>query len=170
MPPPIREDALERKHTMKRTLATTLALLLLSLGTLSAQPRGPQGAPGPGGPGFGGPAGGDSALADYLALTADQKAAWQTIQTELRATIDGFRNQEQTLGEQLRTALEGTDATAIGNLMLQLRSIRTQIDAARDAADAKFAASLTADQKVKFAAFQAAVEYLHGRGPGAGPR
>jgi Spy/CpxP family protein refolding chaperone len=156
-------------NTMKRTLTTALALLILSLGTLSAQPRGPQGSGGPGGPGFGGPGGGDNALADYLALTADQKAAWQTAQTELRATIDGLHDQERTLGDQLRTALEGTDATAIGNLMLQLRALRTQIDTARDAADARFAASLTADQKVKFAAFQAAVEYLGQHGP-RGPR
>ena len=46
--------------------------------------------------------------------------------------------------------------------------LHEQIVTQREAADAKFMALLTAEQKAKFAAFQAAVEFLRGRGPGGG--
>jgi Spy/CpxP family protein refolding chaperone len=149
---------------MKRSLVITLSAILILLGSMTvAAQNGPH--PGPGGPPPGMSGGGDDALAAYLSLTAEQRAAWATTQSSLRTTLDSFRTQEQSLGDQLKTALEGTDAAAIGNLMLQMKTIHVQIDAARAAADAQFAASLTDEQKVKFAAFQAAVEFLHSRGP-----
>jgi hypothetical protein len=86
---------------------------------------------------------------------------------------------EEELGKEMNVAL-GTTAVeldsrnatvrsreaAIGNLVLQMRGLAAQRDAAKDAADAKFAALLTADQQVKFAAFTAAAEFLRQRGPG----
>jgi hypothetical protein len=150
---------------MKRISIATLAILILMTATAFAQGR-PPGGPGPG---PGGPGPNNSPLADYLALTTEQKTAWESIQSEFRASAETLHSQERTLGEQLRTALEGTDATTIGTLMLQVRAIHEQIGAAKEAADAKFAALLTADQKVKFAAFQAAVEFLRHHGPDAGP-
>jgi hypothetical protein len=150
---------------MKRISIAALAILILMSTSAFAQGR-PPGGPGPG-PGAPGP--NNSPLADYLALTTEQKNAWETIQSDFRATAETLHAQERTLGEQLKTALDGTDATTIGTLMLQIRAIHEQIHAAKEAADAKFAALLTADQKVKFAAFQAAVEFLQHRGPDAGP-
>lgn len=147
---------------MKRISMAAVAILILMTANVFAQ------GPRPGGPGPGGPPN-NSALADYLALTNEQKAAWETIQSAFRASADALHAQERTLGEQLRTALDGTDANTIGTLMLQIRSIHQQIRAAKDAADAKFAALLTPEQKVKFAAFQAAVEFLQHRGPDPGP-
>ncbi len=156
---------------MKR-IPLVIALILIVVAAFAAfAQRGPM-PNGPGGvPGFGIPGGNNNALAEYLGLTSDQKNAWESIQSELRANLDTFREQERSLEEQLHTALDGgsTDAAALGNLLIQIRAIQTQIKAAQDTADAKFVASLTADQKVKFAAFQAASEFLRGRGPG-GPR
>jgi Spy/CpxP family protein refolding chaperone len=154
---------------MKRTFVISLALLLI-VGTVAfAQGRAPhQGGPGgPGGapriPGIGGDANG---VAEYLGLTAEQQASWETIQSELRTSVQAQHEQQRTLAEQLATALEGTDATAIGTLMLQIKGIQTQLDAAKDAAEAKFAATLTAEQKAKFEALMAAADYLRQRGPG----
>lgn len=150
---------------MKRIVAVIASIVLLTAAAGAQLRRGPGPMAGPGGP-PGGP-GNMSALADYLSLTAEQKAAWDTIQSDLRASGQALHEQEHTLAEQLDTA---TEATAIGNLVLQLRAIGTQLEAARTAADAKFAALLTPDQKTKFAAFQAASEFLHRRGPGGPPR
>jgi Spy/CpxP family protein refolding chaperone len=149
---------------MKRIFIATLAIVLMTASAFAQGPR--PGGPGPG-PGGHGP--NNSPLADYLALTTEQKAAWETIQSDFRASVEALHEQERTLAEQLKTALDGTDATTIGTLMLQIRAIHEQIGAAKEATDAKFAALLTTEQKVKFAAFQAAVEFLQQHGPGTGP-
>jgi Spy/CpxP family protein refolding chaperone len=148
---------------MKRTPLFVLPLLIIVLAFGAYAQHRPMPS---GGPGFGGP-GNSSALAEYLGLTTEQKTAWETIQSETRTTIEALHEQERTLHEQLRTALDAgsTDAAALGNLLIQIRAIDAQIKTAHDAADAKFEATLTADQKVKFAAFQAASQFLHSRGP-----
>ena len=147
---------------MKRIIAVLLSLTFVV--AVSAQNRRGPGGPGPGGPGapgFGGPR--ENPLVEYLSLTAAQQTSWETIQSELHASMRGLHDQERALAEQLRDA---TDAAAIGNLVLQIRALATQRDAAKHAADAKFAALLGADQQVKFAAFEAAAEFLRQRGPG----
>jgi biopolymer transport protein ExbD len=146
---------------MKRILVFTLSTLLLIAGSTFAQQRR---GPGPGGP----PPGHDNnnALAVYLGLTAAQTASWEAIQLETRDAERALHEQERTLADQLESA---TDATTIGSLVLQLRALQTQIEAVRDAGQAKFSAMLTADQQVKFAAFQAATQFLHRRGPGGPP-
>jgi hypothetical protein len=153
---------------MKRVMVVTLSLLLVLAGSAFAQQRR---GPGPGGPppgpGFGGPGRGNSdALAIYLGLTTEQKAAWETIQSETREGARALHEQERSLADQLESA---TDAATIGGLVLQLRALQTQLEAARDAAQARFSATLTADQQVKFAAFEAATQFLHRRGPGGPP-
>jgi len=149
---------------MKRVLVLTLSILFVFASALLAQNRRAPGAMrGPGAPGM--PRGGANPLADYLGLTADQKAAWEAIRAETHEVIAPLHEQ----GEALAAQLESTnDAAGIGNLVLQLRALSSQIDAAREAGDAKFAATLTADQKVKFEAFEAASQFLHRRGPGPG--
>ncbi|HEV7766482.1 MAG TPA: Spy/CpxP family protein refolding chaperone [Thermoanaerobaculia bacterium] len=134
---------------MKRLIVLTLSLILA--GSVFAQPRR-------------GPAGNNKPLAIYLGLTAGQQAAWETMQAETRAALGDLR--ERDLADQLESA---TDATTIGNVVLQLRDLSMQIEAARDAAQAKFTATLTAEQQTKFAAFQAATEFLQRRGPGGPP-
>ena len=151
---------------MKRVLVFTLSILFVFASAVLAQTRrpGPGGMRGPAGPGL--PRGSANPMADYLALTAEQKAAWETIREETRDTIDPLHEQGETLAGQLEAT---TDAAGIGNLVLQLRSVGSQIEAAREAGDAKFAATLTTEQKMKFDAFQAAAQFLHHRGPGGPP-
>lgn len=153
---------------MKRVMVFSLSLLVLAGSAVAQQRR----SPGPGGPppgaGFGGPGRGNSeALAIYLGLTAEQKASWEAIQSEAREAAHALHEQERSLADQLEAA---TDAATIGGLVLQLRALQTQLEAGRDAAQARFSATLTADQQAKFAAFQAATEFLHQRGPGGPPR
>lgn len=152
---------------MKRVLVLTLSILFVFASALLAQNRRAPGAlRGPAGPGAPGmPRGSANPLADYLALTADQKAAWEAIRAETHETIEPLHEQGQALAAQLEST---NDAVGIGNLVLQLRAVSSQIEAAREAGDAKFAATLSADQKVKFEAFEAASQFLHRRGPGPG--
>lgn len=150
---------------MKRLIVVTFSLLLILAGSAFAQPRrGPGPAGGPPGAGPGPDAG--KALAVYLGLTAEQQASWESIQRETREAGRALHEQERSLAEQLEAA---NDPNTIGAIVLQLRSINTQLKAAHDAAQAQFAATLNADQQTKFAAFQAATEFLHRRGPGGPP-
>ena len=106
---------------MKRILTFTLSMLLLVAGVALAQNR----------RGLGGPPppmmqrSGANPVAEYLALTDEQKAAWEAIQTETHEAVRALHEQER----------------------------------------AKLTALLTAEQQAKFAAFQAAAEFLHQRGP-----
>jgi Spy/CpxP family protein refolding chaperone len=138
-----------------------IAVLLLSLTcavAATAQPR-----RGPGGPPpMGIPPRADHALADYLALTAAQQSSWETIQSELHASMRALHDRERELADQLRDA---NDAATIGSLVLQIRALGTERDNAKSATDAKFAALLTPEQQTKFAAFQAAAEFLRERRP-----
>ncbi|MDP9194557.1 MAG: Spy/CpxP family protein refolding chaperone [Acidobacteriota bacterium] len=150
---------------MKRLMVFTLSILIALAGSAFAQQRRPGGPPP--GAGFSGPGRGNSnALAVYLGLTTEQKAAWETIQSETREAARSLHEQERSLAEQLEAA---TDATTIGGIVLQLRALQTQIEAARDAGEARFSAMLISDQQAKFAAFQAATQFLRQRGPGGPP-
>ena len=153
---------------MKRVMVFSLSLLLALAGSAFAQQRrGPRPDGPPPGAGFGGPGRGNSdALAVYLGLTAEQKASWESIQSEARDAARALHEQERSLAEQLESA---TDATTIGGIVLQLRALQSQIEAGRDAAQARFSATLTADQQAKFAAFEAATQFLPRRGPGGPP-
>ena len=81
-------------------------------------------------------------MADYLGLTDSQKAAAESIHEEFRATVEPIHE--------------------------QIRALHDQIKSARDASDARFLALLTSEQKAKFEAFGAAVEFLRTSGPGGG--
>ena len=151
---------------MKRISIIAIAVLLLAC-AVQAQGHRPPGPPSgaPGGPAVG-PGSNDNGLAEYLGLTADQKAAWQTNQQELRTAAQALHEQQRALHDALQTALESGDATAVGTIMLQIRAIGDQLKAARDAAEAKFEALLTSEQISKYEAFQAALDFLRQRGPG----
>lgn len=174
---------------MKRiSIIATLITLLAAFGAVAQQGPGPGAGKGPGagsGPGTGqGPGAGIGlgapqgprvdALINYLQLTADQKTAWQKAHDDFQTATQALRDQQIALHDQLDTALQGTDACAIGALMLQIRAIGDQIRTAHDALDQKLASILTADQKAKYDAFQAALAFIGGPGPGGpgpnGPR
>ncbi len=116
--------------------------------------------------------GGAQALAKYLALTTEQISAWQQIAKDTAATIKPLAENARDLQTQLDTALNVAtpDPLAVGKLAVSLHSVRQQIRAAEESAKTKRLALLTADQKVKFEAFQAANAFLHQRRPGMAAR
>ncbi|MEA2572366.1 MAG: Heavy-metal resistance [Acidobacteriota bacterium] len=139
---------------MKR-IALILTLVLATATAAFTQ----QGPPPGGGPPR--PAGPDPLIA-YLNLTAEQKAAWEAARAAFETSTQPLFEKQREAQEQLGTLLEGksTDSCAIGTQMIAIRTIGDQIKAAHDALDAKFEASLTAEQKSKYEAFEAAVQFL----------
>lgn len=144
---------------MKRIPILSLILVLIITTAAIAQPgRRPAAPMGPGGPG------GGEALAEFLQLSDAQKDAWKAAREEARETNKPLFEERRALQEQLHAALDGgSDAVAIGNLMLKIRATDEKIKAAHEALDAKLASALTAEQKVKFEAFQAAMKMLRHR-------
>ncbi len=159
---------------MKRNLTIALLVTLLATTAAFGQGRGPAPTAPPGGgvnagPGGPGPGPGPDLLAEYLGLTTEQKAAWQAAREESRTATQAIHEEKRAVMDELRTALEGTDGCAIGNLMLENKAIDGQLKAAHEALQAKLMAVLTAEQKAKFEAFQAAMAFLQQQGPGRGP-
>ena len=101
-------------------------------------------------------------LAKYLALTPEQITAWQQIGQEEATAIKPLVANVRDLEAQLKTALEAAtpDALAVGKLAVSIHSAREQIRAANEGAKAKRIAVLAADQKVKFDAFHAALQFV----------
>jgi len=110
-------------------------------------------------------AGRGAALADYLQLTPEQIRTWEQVRNDKATDMKPFAQDARDLGKQLHAAMNATppDPATVGKLSLELRSLRDQVRAMRDASTAKFVATLTPEQKVKFDAFQAAVKSLKGR-------
>jgi Spy/CpxP family protein refolding chaperone len=107
-------------------------------------------------------------LADYLQLSDQQIAEWNQIQQDTAATVKPLADTIRSLEDQLHAALQAAtpDANAVGKLVIQIEQTRAQIHAAQDAADAKRVATLNADQKIKYRAFQAAMQFLEQHRPG----
>jgi Spy/CpxP family protein refolding chaperone len=148
---------------MKR-IALTLTLILTFATAAFAQ----QGPP-PGGP----PRPAGDPLATYLNLTADQKAVWEAAHATFDATVQPVFEKQRAAQEAIGAALESksTDACSIGAQMLAIRAIGDQIKAAHDTFEAKRESVLTADQKSKFEAFEAAAQFLRDHeGPPRPPR
>jgi Spy/CpxP family protein refolding chaperone len=140
---------------MKR-IALTLTLVLAFATAAFAQPGPPPGAP---------PHPAGDPLATYLNLTADQKAAWEAAHEAFEAATQPLFEKQRAAHEQLGALLESksNDACGIGAQMIAIRAIGDQIKAAHDAFEAKRESVLTADQKVKLEAFEAAAQFLRDR-------
>jgi Spy/CpxP family protein refolding chaperone len=148
---------------MKR-IALTLTLVLAFATAAFAQQGPPPGAP---------PRPAGDPLATYLNLTADQKAVWEAAHEAFDATVQPLFEKQRTLQEAIGAALESksSDACSIGAQMLAIRAIGDQIKAARDTFEAKRASVLTAEQKSKLEAFEAAAQFLRDHeGPPRPPR
>jgi Spy/CpxP family protein refolding chaperone len=141
---------------MKRIV---LILTLAIAGAAFAQ-QGPPPAGGPPPPRQGG-----DQLAAYLNLTTEQKAAWEAARKEFETTAQPLFEKEREAHEALDAMLESksTDACGIGTRMLAIRTIGDQIRAAHDAFNAKRQSVLTAEQKLKLEAFEAAAQMFRGR-------
>ena len=133
---------------MKR-IPLFLALITLTASiAIAQQPRrmGPGGPPPP------------PRLNEFLNLTSAQETQIDALHDSMRTTIDPLFEQKRAAEEQWRALADtaSPDPTAIGKQFLAVRAIDLQIKSAHDAMEQKVAALLTADQKVKFDAFNAA--------------
>ncbi|HTR02459.1 MAG TPA: Spy/CpxP family protein refolding chaperone [Thermoanaerobaculia bacterium] len=125
------------------------------------------GGPGPHGPG--GPC--SDQLVSYVGLTADQQTALTALRQQTADTIQPLAEQAGSLGQQIDLAIAAgnADPCAIGGLAVQIAGIRSQIDAARKAAEAAFVASLTSDQKARYDTFLGINPGCSAVGGGFGP-
>lgn len=139
-----------------------LSVCLLTAGVALAGPgpgRGHFGGPGPGfGPGHeAGPGhpiaaaflhGRWERIADHLDLTEAQRDQVRTLGEDLRATVEPLRESMGPLHESLRTALDATtpNATAVGEIVIEIDVARDQIKAATEAFIEDFEALLTPEQ------------------------
>lgn len=129
---------------MKRVfLLTVLACLTLASAALAQAPPPP-----PGGPNGLPPT---AVLKDYLGLTDDQAAAFQTLldtrQQAVQAVMPQLDAAEKALGEALKGS--SPDPTQLGTLLLTVQGFKEQVRAADQAASAGFKALLTAEQQAK---------------------
>lgn len=128
-----------------------IAVLALFVGAIAMAQMGP--GPGPAGP---------RALANYLQLTPDQVTAWQQINKDTQTAVTPLQTNARDLRQQLNTALTGgsPDPAAVGRLAISLHNVQEQVRTLHEDAKSKRLALLTADQKTKLAAFEAAVQFM----------
>lgn len=114
-------------------------------------------------------AGRAAALAEYLQLTPEQVTAAKQLRSDTAQTVKPLARNARDLRKQLAAAMSATtpDTATIGKLTLALHAAREQVRSAVDASKAKFAATLTPDQKAKFDALEAAGGFLKHRRQGA---
>lgn len=140
---------------MKKSLVSIIAITLFAAGAAIAQ-MAPQNPPRP-----------RAALASYVQLTPDQIATWQQIDKDTAAAVKPLADNARELDKQVHTALQASspDPAAVGKLVVAADAVRDQIRVLREGAKAKRVAVLTADQKVKYEAFEAALAFLEQRRP-----
>ncbi len=159
----------------RKTLAL-LAIALLALLPLIALAEPGSGQRGRGrgnGPGSG-PGRGMFPPPGYLDLTDEQIEAVDVIRESVRAEMEAGREEAGTLHEALKAALDGDnpDATAVGQMTIELHGLRQQRRAILEDAESRFAVLLTAEQLEKWENYK---ELRQGRrqhrrgGPGGGP-
>ncbi len=141
-------------------MKTKMMMAMAVMAAAFAQgPGGPGGPPPFGPPGFdpaaiGAPAAPTfDAVKAYLGLTDGQITSIQTAQ---KAAADGAKtlvDQIQTKEKALRDALDKgvTDASVVGKAVLEIESLRKQIESSMKAAHTQFVNLLTADQRTKLA-------------------
>ena len=160
-------------------LAVVFASAMLAQGPGGPGRAGGRGAPGPGGPGPGTQP--TDSIRSYLSLTEAQTRNLTTLATQLRDNTLSLRQQIDGKQGALNDMLQkgSTDASALGTLLLDMQSLRKQIDQAATTFHDQAVNTLTADQKTKLKALEAAqqlqdaVQQAVGLGlltaPGGGP-
>lgn len=157
---------------MKKTTFTIILVALTMVASMAAfAQRGPGGAGRKGaGPGVG--EWPNERIIAHLGLDDAQIASWHAYHEEFRAKVEPLHETMADLHAKLRDAVDApdADATAIGRLMLDIKAVRSEIQAARTALDDKLESVLTPEQIAKFEAFRAARGNMRrgGRGPGGG--
>jgi len=164
--------------TKRSPFLVATALLALAVPALAGQPGRPGPFRGPGGPGFEGL---DERLdqraerlADALDLTAEQRAAFDQLRDDAMAAAEPKMERMRTAGEELRTLLEADtgDATAVGNLVLEMHRLRAELRASRQQVEQGLEALLTDAQKLALNAVRETrprPRRFDGAGPGGPP-
>jgi Spy/CpxP family protein refolding chaperone len=91
----------------------------------------------------------ESRLAQNLGLNAEQQNKVHTVMAESRLSMQGLREQRQTLDAQLTAAIKSGDESQIENVTQQMGNLHQQETAIHAKTTAKVYASLSADQKAK---------------------
>jgi hypothetical protein len=100
-------------------------------------------------------------LKAYLNLTDTQVQALQTLRQNSMASMSSVHAQMRTAEESLQAKMQSgssSDATAAGNLMMQISTLRKQVQQAQASLTQQSVATLTADQQAKLKALQAAAD------------
>ncbi len=103
-----------------------------------------------------------------LSLNSQQEADATSIFTAAATTESTLRATERTTHQALEAAIKSDDTAAIEQAATSLGQISGERMAAHALAQAKFYATLTADQKTKFAELERGFHGEHG-GPGGPP-
>lgn len=140
------ETGERNERDMKRTILLAIVTLLVAAVAI-AQPASPR-------PG--------QVVAKYLQLTPDQVSAWQQINKDTAAVVQPLAANARDLRSQLDAALNAAtpDPASIGQLAVSLHAVQALIRSARQSAQNQRLAVLNADQRAKFAAFQAAAQFI----------
>jgi hypothetical protein len=134
---------------MKNSIILTLALGVAMFA---------QGPGGPGGPGRQAPP--TTEIAAYLTLSATQVTQLQDIQAKLRTATQSAATDISTKQQALQTALQkgGSSAAVLGQMLLDIETLRKKITDAQSAANASALLILNTDQKTKLKALDAAAQ------------
>jgi Spy/CpxP family protein refolding chaperone len=99
-----------------------------------------------------------AAVTQFLALTADQVASWETLIATREDAVGPLRDQLKSTEDELKELLNGDDPdpNAVGTLVISGKTLRDGIQAARQTYLEGFEAMLTQDQKVKLGAVRRA--------------
>ncbi len=108
----------------------------------------------------------DQRLADFLALSDEQRATWKSMHDQHRTEMQPLVQEGRDLRHRLRDATNAAnpDPTAVGQATLAVKQHREKVKASEDAFQTRLMGTLTDDQKAKFDAFKAANRGGHGRG------
>ncbi len=103
-----------------------------------------------------------------LSLTAEQASTAKTVFTTAAQSEGTLRTTERTTRQTLEAAVKTGDTAAIQQAATSLGQISGEMIATRAIAEARFYATLTADQKAKFAELDHGFRGEHG-GPSGPP-
>lgn len=103
-----------------------------------------------------------------LTLSSQQEADATSIFAAAATTESTLRSTERTTHQTLQSAIKSGDTAAIQQAATSLGQISGEMTAARSIAQAKFYATLTADQKTKFTELERGFHGEHG-GPDGPP-
>ena len=91
-------------------------------------------------------------LVRSLELTSEQQAALDALQEETAEAIHPVLEQMHSLREEIDEAASASsaDPCAVGAMAIQAAGLHAKVDSLRKAAEARFVAGLSADQKARY--------------------